>query len=52
MFELDSDVVASLRERDLVAQVTSGDELTAHLRVPRTVYCGFDPTADSLHIGS
>ena len=24
----------------------------AHLDVSRTLYCGFDPTADSLHIGS
>ncbi|HBD12046.1 MAG TPA: tyrosine--tRNA ligase [Porticoccaceae bacterium] len=32
--------------------MTSGELLVEHLREPRTVYCGFDPTADSLHIGS
>ena len=29
-----------------------GGELAYHLQSPRTIYCGFDPTADSLHIGS
>jgi len=39
--------------RGLVSQVTSGDELAIHLDSGmRVVYCGFDPTADSLHIGS
>lgn len=52
MSEQGSDVIVSLHERELVAQMTSGDELLAHLTEPRTVYCGFDPTADSLHIGS
>lgn len=52
MIDADVGVIADLRSRQLVAQLTSGDELLAHLREPRTVYCGFDPTADSLHIGS
>jgi tyrosyl-tRNA synthetase len=26
--------------------------LAEHLATPRTLYCGFDPSADSLHIGS
>jgi tyrosyl-tRNA synthetase len=46
------DLVVDLRERGLVAQMSSGDELVGHLSTPRSVYCGFDPTADSLHIGS
>jgi len=39
--------------RGLVHQ-TSGDQaLRAHLAVPgRVMYCGFDPTAESLHIGN
>lgn len=45
-------VISTLQERELVAQLTGGSELEAHLRQPRTLYCGFDPTADSLHIGS
>jgi tyrosyl-tRNA synthetase len=50
--ESSTGVIGALKERELVAQVTGGDELEAHLGAPRTVYCGFDPTADSLHIGS
>ena len=45
-------LVADLEARGLVAQMSSGDEFVAHLGNPRTLYCGFDPTADSLHIGS
>ena len=43
-------LLCSLEERGLLYQ-KSGDDLAAHLDKPRTVYCGFDPTADSLHIG-
>ena len=38
--------------RGLVAQVSNEDKLIDHLAQSRSVYCGFDPTADSLHIGS
>lgn len=42
-----------LRARGLVAQTTADQELEEHLSgACRTLYCGFDPTADSLHIGS
>ena len=41
-----------LEARGLVAQVSRPEELNAWLASgPRTVYCGFDPTAGSLHIG-
>ena len=43
-------LLCSLKERGLLYQ-KSGDDLADHLDKPRTVYCGFDPTADSLHIG-
>lgn len=46
-------VLGDLEARGLVADVTGREELAAHLaQGVRTVYCGFDPTADSLHIGS
>ena len=45
-------VLADLRSRGLVVQPTGDELLEAHLAEPRTLYCGFDPTADSLHIGS
>lgn len=45
-------LLEDLKARGLVAQMTSEDHLVEHLMEPRTLYCGFDPTADSLHIGS
>ncbi len=48
-----TELITDLMARGLIAQM-SGDEgqLASHLDEPRTLYCGFDPTADSLHIGS
>ncbi|MFQ2919724.1 tyrosine--tRNA ligase [Aeromonas allosaccharophila] len=40
-----------LTARGLVAQNSDPAALASHLATPRTVYCGFDPTAGSLHIG-
>lgn len=40
-----------LTERGLVAQNSDPAALADHLATPRIVYCGFDPTAGSLHIG-
>src|SRR3954470_4855994 len=46
-------VVDELQSRGLVADCTDLTELTKRLSSgPITVYAGFDPTADSLHIGS
>ncbi|XP_061180938.1 tyrosine--tRNA ligase, mitochondrial-like isoform X4 [Saccostrea echinata] len=47
--------VLKLRERGVVHSVfpaTHIHELEKQLGQPLTVYCGFDPTADSLHIGN
>ncbi len=52
MSQVDTQLVNELKQRGLVAQMTGDNQLEAHLSVPRSVYCGFDPTADSLHIGS
>ena len=47
------DVLADLEWRGLLAQTTDRAALVADLaRGPMTLYCGFDPTADSLHIGN
>ncbi|MFK8021630.1 MAG: tyrosine--tRNA ligase [Pseudomonadales bacterium] len=47
------DLLAEFEWRGLVSQATSPEELAEHLSGgSRTIYCGFDPTADSLHIGS
>ena len=40
-----------LKERGFIAQTTFEDELYEQLKSPTTFYVGFDPTADSLHIG-
>lgn len=46
-------LLQDLKARGLVAQMTSEEELEQHLADGSvTLYCGFDPTADSLHIGS
>ena len=43
----------TLERRGLVTQVSDRARLGEHLAgASRTLYCGFDPTADSLHIGS
>jgi len=46
-------LIEDLQARGLIAQMTSADKLVEHLSSDsRSLYCGFDPTADSLHIGS
>ncbi len=46
-----ANVLDTLRERGFLAQMTFEDELYKQLEEPTTFYVGFDPTADSLHIG-
>jgi tyrosyl-tRNA synthetase len=46
-------VLDSLRERGFIQQVSDEAALRDQLsRGPVTYYCGFDPTASSLHVGS
>lgn len=45
-------IMQDLEARGLVKQVTSPDLEKALNHESLTFYCGFDPTADSLHIGS
>ena len=45
-------IIDDLDSRGLISQMTSGDELRTVLGTTRTLYCGFDPTAESLHIGN
>ena len=47
------DILDELRWRGLIAQSTDEDELRRDLDSgPMTLYCGFDPTAESLHAGN
>jgi tyrosyl-tRNA synthetase len=46
-------ILEELQWRGLVADCTDAAELNKRISAgPVTLYCGFDPTADSLHIGS
>ena len=48
-----ADVLSDLEWRGLLALTTDRDALAAHLvEGPVTLYCGFDPTAPSLHVGN
>ena len=47
------DLLSDLTWRGLVNQSTDLQQLAAWLTGgQRTLYCGFDPTSDSLHVGS
>ncbi|GAB1262646.1 tyrosine--tRNA ligase [Aurantivibrio plasticivorans] len=53
MTGVDKAFLDDLKARGLVAQTTGGDEFAEYLNGgSRTLYCGFDPTASSLHIGN
>lgn len=45
-------ILDDLEARGLLEQSTDAAALKDHLSSPRTLYCGFDPTADSLHVGN
>lgn len=45
-------LIQELKDRGLIAQITDEEALSERLaKGPITLYCGFDPTADSLHLG-
>jgi tyrosyl-tRNA synthetase len=45
-------ILEELKWRGLVADCTDAAELEKKIASPVTLYCGFDPTADSLHVGN
>ena len=46
------DILNELEKRGLIQQTTDREGLAQHLKEQQvSLYCGFDPTADSLHIG-
>ena len=49
---VDQNFLKDLQKRGLVYQHTDLAALEEHLKEPRTLYCGFDPTASSFHVGS
>ncbi|WP_225639640.1 tyrosine--tRNA ligase [Candidatus Profftia sp. (ex Adelges kitamiensis)] len=46
-------LIKQLQDRGIIAQVTHSKELAERLKQgpPLILYCGFDPTANSLHLG-
>jgi tyrosyl-tRNA synthetase len=44
-------ILDELQWRGLIADCTDTAELTKKVASPLALYCGFDPTADSLHVG-
>src|SRR6185503_21355990 len=46
------DIIAELQWRGLLADCTDLEALSKRLASPTTLYCGFDPTSDSLHVGN
>jgi tyrosyl-tRNA synthetase len=45
-------ILEELKWRGLMADCTDAAELAKKISAPITLYCGFDPTADSLHVGN
>jgi len=43
--------IEELKWRGLVKDCTDYEALCEKLKTPTVIYCGFDPTADSLHVG-
>lgn len=52
LFMVGKNLLKELQDRGFIAQITDEQALTRRLdQGPISVYCGFDPTADSLHLG-
>jgi len=45
------DILEDLKWRGLVKDLTNEENIKELLKEPITLYCGFDPTGDSLHVG-
>lgn len=45
-------IIEDLFQRGLIKDITSEDKVLRLINEGKAVYCGFDPTADSLHVGS
>lgn len=51
LLKTESSMLTELHKRGLLSDCTDAEGLTERLKKPITVYCGFDPTGDSLHVG-
>ena len=51
-YPVNGNIISILNERGLLDACTNADMLGEVAQTPLRVYCGFDPTADSLHLGN
>ena len=45
-------IIDDLNYRGLIEQYSNEEEVRELLSTPQTVYCGFDPSASSMHLGN
>ena len=45
-------VIEELKARGLINNFSNEEELIEMFKTPQTIYCGFDPSASSMHIGN
>ena len=48
----ENNIITFLKNRGFLDSFTNEEELIKHTKDRRAVYVGFDPTADSLHLGN
>lgn len=49
---MSQNIIDLLQERGFIEALTNEEELRQHVKQPLSVYCGFDPSSDSLHLGN
>ncbi len=47
-----SNVLDDLKYRGLIKDFSNEEEMRELLNTPQTIYCGFDPSASSMHVGN
>ena len=45
-------IIDELNERGLIKDYSNQEEIHELFNTPQTIYCGFDPSASSMHIGN
>ena len=46
------DIIEELEWRGLIKDLSNEEEVKKLLSKPQTIYCGFDPSAASMHVGN
>ena len=47
-----ANIIDDLNYRGLIKDYSNEEEIRELLSTPQTIYCGFDPSASSMHIGN